>query len=130
MACDTSRRKIAKSQEVSCLACQSRKASNRAVRDFIANGFLPTNFTGIMLSESDGFLFLIQTNNARQVGLVGIEFGALPAVIDQLIGAYRAYLGQSIKGGVCPSITLQSPKIRREGSTTGQTALKAVLPPR
>jgi len=87
------------SQEVSCLACQSRKASNRAVRDFIANGFLPTNFTGIVLSESDGFLFLIQTNNARQVGLVGIEFGALPAVIDQLIGAYRAYLGQSIKGG-------------------------------
>ena len=118
------------SQEVSCLACQSRKASNRAVRDFIANGFLPTNFTGIVLSESDGFLFMIQTNNARQVGLVGIEFTAIPAIVHQLIVAYQSYLGQSIKGGVCPAITLQSPKIQREGSTTGQTALKAVLPPR
>jgi hypothetical protein len=99
------------SQEVSCLACQSRKASNRAVRDFIANGFLPTNFTGIVLSESDGFLFLIQTHNSRQVGLVGIEFGALPAVIDQLIGAYKAYLGQSIKGGAMgvPGNNLHNP---------------------
>ena len=77
------------SQEVSCLACQSRKASNRAVRDFVTNGFLPTNFTGIVLSESDGFLFMIQAKDGRQIGLVGIELQALPAIIDQVMAASR-----------------------------------------